>query len=540
MLLELPSDENNTSILQKAETLTERKGLNLAGAKQEVAAGYGFLSWRQLCVHLNIAKEERLDFEHLACLTYVWWDHPSRRELARQMFTADPSLEEKSIYSACVAGNAKLVAQFLDTDPDLLNRRGGYFDWEPLLYACYSRLSLEDRSTSDVIQLLLDRGANPSAHYRWGGIYPFSALTGIFGEGERGPINQPEHPDFRSLAKHLLDAGADVNDSQALYNRMFTPDNIALEMLLSSGLTKDHVCNWWATSNSRLIPNPEKTLDYQLQWAVKSNFIERVNLLLDHGADATQKLRNDGRLTKIARTQGFNDIADALEVHGGKPYKLNKLEQFVNLCLTAEERSARRMLEETPSLVNRVNKRTPDVMNNAAALGNLEAIELMIDLGFSLHGNSLDTPLHHAAHNGHLQLVKRLLDLGANLQQRDAFFFSTPVGWAQAGSRDEVVEYLTQLDISFFDVVGLGDAERLATFLDTYPHAISTQLRDTVEEELKQHANAWQTPLAYAAMRGLPDMVTLLLERGSDPNISNDEGVPLKKLCDEDIQNLLP
>ena len=539
MRLELPSDESHESILEKAEALTER-GLDLIAAKQEIADGYGFLSWRQLELHLDIAKDERVDFEHLACLTYVWWDHPSRREKARQMFTDDPSLEHRSIYSACTTGNVKLVEEFLDVEPALLNQRGGYFDWEPLLYACYSRLNLDDRSTADVILMLLDRGADPNAHYRWGGIYTFSALTGVFGEGERGPINQPEHPDFQTLTRQLLDSGADVNDSQALYNRMFTPDDTALQILINYGLTKDHVCNWWATSNGQLITNPEKTLDYQLQWAVKSNFIERVNLLLEHGADATQKLPNYGRLTKIARTRGFNEIADELEHHGGKPYKLKKVERFLNHCLSGESQQAHAMLEESPNLIERANKKRPDAMAGAADLGNTDAIELMIELGFSVHGNSFDTPLHHAAHNGHLELVKRLLARGAGLQQRDAFYFSTPVGWAQAGSKVEVVKYLSGLDISLFDLIQIGDKDRVEAYLDANPNAISISLGDTVEGELKQHDNAWQTPLGFAALRGITEMVQLLLKRGAEPHIEDREGVPLRELCNDGVRELLP
>ena len=538
MLRELPSDETHQSILKTAEVLAET-GIDLDVAKQQVAERFGFTSWRQLDIHLDIRREQRVDFEHLACVTYVWWDHPSRREQARGMFGADPSLEHQSIYSACTTGNAKLVEEFLDADPELIDRRGGYFDWEPLLYACYARLNLPDRSTSDVIQLLLHRGANPNAHYRWGGIYTFSALTGVFGEGERGPINQPEHPDFRALAKLLLDSGADPNDSQALYNRMFRPDNTTLQILLNYGLTKDHICNWWASSDGRLIPNPEKTLDYQLQWAVKNNFIDRVDLLLANGADAAQKLRNDGRLTKIARTRGFNDVADALERHGGKPYKLNKLERFLNHCLNAEERNARNMLEESPNLIKRANKQRPDVMKDAASLGNMDAIELMIELGFSVHGNSFDSPLHHAAHNGHLALVQRLLEHGAKLQQRDTFYFSTPLGWAQAGSKEDIVDYLKQLEVSFFDLIGTVDIERVEMFLDSNPHAISITLRDTVEDELMQHPNAWQTPLAYAAVRGITEMVKLLLNRGADPTIKNTDGVPLHEICNEKVKSLL-
>ena len=61
-------------------------------------------------------------------------------------------------------------------------------------------------------------------------------LTGAFGEGELGPVRQPRHPHSLALARLLLSAGADPNDGQALYNRMFEPGNDHLELLLEFGL----------------------------------------------------------------------------------------------------------------------------------------------------------------------------------------------------------------------------------------------------------------------------------------------------------------
>ncbi len=535
---ELPHTTSLEVILQAAQEQTNAD-TTLTEAKQRIAESYGFLTWRQLEVHLHIGHEERETFEHLACLAYVWWDHPKRREQARQMLRANSHLEHESIWAACTAGNVQAVETFLKNEPTLLEARGGYFDWEPLLYACYSRLELPERSTSDVVHLLLDQGANPNAYYRWGGIYVFSALTGVFGEGERGPRNQPIHADCLRLARRLLKAGADANDSQALYNRMFQPDNTTLDMLLEHGLTSKHYCNWYETVNGELKPNSEKTLDYQLQWAVKSNFIDRVKLLLAHGADATQKLRNDGRLTKIARVRGFNEVADALERHGGQPYRLDRVEQFLNYCANAQSDQARDMLARSPHLIEQANKNHPNTMNQLADLGHIEAIQLMIDLGFNVEGDAPETPLHHAAHHGHLELVQQLLSRGASLHRRDPFYCATPLRWAQVGDRTNVVKYLAQLDLGLFDLIDIGDVERVEKYLDSNPEALNAPLRDSVVEPLKEHSSAWQTPLAYAALQGNTSIVNMLLARGANSMLQNDEGTPLQDLCNDEVRTLL-
>ena len=232
-----------------------RAPLSDADAKLVTARTYGFSTWRQLEVFVTHSGAGS-DFQQLACLNYFDSDRPANRERARAMIDADPALGTRDIWSAACVGDARAVADFLDADAVLVNTRGGYFDWEPLLYACYSRLDLEGRSTLAVARLLIERGADPNAHYMWGGQYRFTALTGAFGEGEMGPVNQPEHEDCDALATLLLDAGADPNDSQALYNTMFTPGSKCLEMLLEYGLSGANTgttgCwnkteNWWTT-----------------------------------------------------------------------------------------------------------------------------------------------------------------------------------------------------------------------------------------------------------------------------------------------------
>ena len=52
-----------------------------------------------------------------------------------------------------------------------------------------------------------------------------------------GIVSQPPHAHSWALVTLLLDAGADPNDAQGLYNTMFRPENRWLKLLLERGLT---------------------------------------------------------------------------------------------------------------------------------------------------------------------------------------------------------------------------------------------------------------------------------------------------------------
>jgi hypothetical protein len=93
------------------------------------------------------------------------------RAAARFTLADEPDLAGTNIYTAAAAGDVATVGAMLHRDRALLNRKGGPFNWEPLLYACYSRVPPEDggRSTLEVARLLLSRGADPNAGFLFEG-----------------------------------------------------------------------------------------------------------------------------------------------------------------------------------------------------------------------------------------------------------------------------------------------------------------------------------------------------------------------------------
>lgn len=70
-----------------------------------------------------------------------------------------------------------------------------------------------------------------------------------------------EHPGLVRVDLHLLDAGADPNDGQTLYNRHFRSGDEHLRLLLSYGLGSDRGGPWYARFGDRLIRPAQLLVD---------------------------------------------------------------------------------------------------------------------------------------------------------------------------------------------------------------------------------------------------------------------------------------
>ena len=504
-----------------------------AEARHAIATEYGFGSWRQLEAYAT-HPGDNADFLLLSCLTFFQTDRPDNRARARRMLEADSGLGTGDIWHAACVGDVAAVARFLDGEPSLVDQRGGYFDWEPLLYACYSRLDLDGHSTLGVAGLLIERGADPDSHYMWGGQYRFSALTGAFGEGEMGPVNQPLHEHCLALAGLLLDAGADPNDGQALYNTMFTPGQECLAMLLDHGLNRDHRNNWrWADKDGVYTDNPDRTLDYQLNWAIQKHHVERARLLIDHGADVTGRTQNGKTLYEAAVRAGHPDLARYLAERGAEAAELDVSARLIGACQAGDSDTARQLVKDNPGLIERVQQAEADLVVDAAGTNRLAAVRLMAELGFDLGRVGDVAPLHQAAFQGHRNMVELLLEKGASLGVRDNYHAATPLQWAVTAGSSEVADYLKSLPIGVFDAVVAGDIDRLGSLLDDD----SSLLDSTIGAERggdAVHEADWQTPLAFAVLRKQVAAVRLLLDRGARVDIVDGDGRSLVDIARDD------
>lgn len=445
-----------------------RGEFSLADAQLVVARTFGFASWARLKQHLAVVEDFAFDplqpagesdaptaetLIRLACLTYGSWDKSWIAD-ARRMLQDHPELAQADMYAAAAAGDVAAIRALLARNPALANARGGPFAWPPLLYACYSRLEdVEERySTLTAARLLLEGGADPNAGFLWrGNVPPFTALTAAFGEGEDSS-HQPPHPNRDALAHLLLQAGADPNDGQTLYNCHFRRSDHHFELLFPYGLGTDRNGPWYRRLGDRL-QSPARLLVEELWAAARQGNFGRVELLVTHGAGVNTPGQRDGRTPyESALLTGNYEIAEYLEQHGARRVVLSAEDAFSVACVAGRRDDALAILREHPKLLEQLGTGGRcELLHRAVESGRTAGIRLMAELGFELTSTTKHqnvgmfravTPLHNAAWMGNLEMVKLLVELGADPNARDSSYNATPLGWATHNEQPQVVEYL--------------------------------------------------------------------------------------------------
>ncbi|MEJ7583645.1 MAG: ankyrin repeat domain-containing protein, partial [Acidimicrobiales bacterium] len=295
-------------------------------------------------------------------------------------------------------------------------------------------------------RLLLDQGADPNAGYLWEGLpSPFTALTGVFGRGEQGA---PPHHQEMALARLLLEAGAEANDSQTIYNRglgdLATDDTGFLELLLDFGLGRGDGGPW-----RRLLGpahhSPGDLVAEALQHAAEAGLIERARLLLARGADPNRPGLHPGFAGRHpyegAVLHGNLEMAELLGAAGADTSTVDSLTRFVGACLSGDGDAVDAALAADATLLDRALEGRADLVARAAELGRPGAVRLLSELGFDVNARRRTTALHEAALRGDLDVVEVLMALGGDPSIVDTEFESPPRGWAAHTRQVAVVEY---------------------------------------------------------------------------------------------------
>ena len=103
---------------------------------------------------------------------------------------------------------------------------------------------------------------------------------------------------------------------------------------------------------------------------------------------------------------------------------------FVAACLAGDV-DAVRSLGREEDMRHAAREQHPDLVAAAAAMGHWDVVEVLLDLGWPVDGESAPTALHHAAGSGAASAVRLLLAHGADPERRDPAWNATPKGWAE-------------------------------------------------------------------------------------------------------------
>lgn len=441
--------------LADAELATSDTEYPLTRAQSVTARRYGFVSWPRLVRHVEAIRarfweyhEPATDasaagrFLRLACLNYAA-DDPARPAQAMAVLSDNPALPGTDLAVAAVVGDVTAVRAALSRNPSAASEPTGPFGWSPLMYLAYGRVPTDLANTVGAATLVLDAGADVNDGRFFDGLpIPFTVLTGVFGGGENA---QPPHHHTTALARLLLEHGAEPNDAQTLYNRMFTTADDFLEVLFEFGLgTGDG--GPWRRAVPDLLPSPTDALRDLLGWAVNHDQVDRVELLARHGVDVVSPLGTGRTPIEVAVGNGHARLAARLAELGAAVPVLDPTEAFVAAVMSGDVAAAR---ATTGEVIATVRRDRPELVVWAAGHGRVEAVDLLVEAGFDIDalGRSdlpvsqpWQTALHTAVERDDAAMLTRLLELGADRSVRDSRFDATPAQWAEQLGRDDLAE----------------------------------------------------------------------------------------------------
>jgi ankyrin repeat protein len=310
--------------------------------------------------------------------------------------------------------------------------------------------------------------------------------------------------------KLFLDAGAQPNQSQALYNTMLG-EHLGrwLPLLVQRGLKAGEPANWDLSEK-------EPIFDFLLSQVVMQGRVDLVRFLLEHGADPNAISRYNHRSAHAnAQLSDRADIAELLERHGARIEPLSTEDQFRVACGRHDRTQAAAMLQHHPQLLRDA------ALFRDCAMVDVDTCLWLVQQGFDINARNKDgqTTLHNYALWNNAAAVSTLLRHGADPDLKEFRYQATALGLALHHRHWSVVEVLAPISNDVFDVCRTADSGRLQVLLS----------RDA--SLARQSTPLGNTPLHVVsqARQDDPDMeasiatIELLLRHGADPATRNQQ-----------------
>jgi ankyrin repeat protein len=383
---------------------------------------------------VNEAVDPVVAFIAAACIPIDDSHASGTLDLANKILASHPQIATANIHIAAILGHDREVRRFIELDARNATAKGGPHHWDALTHLSFSKYLRLDPARSagfvSAAQALLDAGASPNTGFYSDAHLPTPTFESVI-YGAAGVAHNPE------LTRLLLERGADPNDDESPYHSPEWFDNRAMEVLVESGkltplsmmtllLRKldwtDYDAVAWLLGRGA---NPNASSHWgnpALHHAlVRDNAFRFFELLLDHGADPSLLGKDRVSAVAFAARMGRADVLDLFE-RRGHAVALKGDDAFLEAGARGDDQRARRILDDSPDIVGRLQAEHPDLLANFAGAGNTSGVRLMLDLGFGVDSRTDHpaargaTALHLAVWRERKSTVDLLIERGAPLE----------------------------------------------------------------------------------------------------------------------------
>lgn len=423
--------------------------LRLHDAQSCIAREQDFASWTDLKQYVEVRMATRSEREprvlRWAQLLYSGdvsgTVNRANPRVALRMLADDPELVAGDAWLACAIGDEAALRQATQSDPTWLNQPGGPLRLPPLVAVAHSGLLRVDEFRERVhrcARLLIADGAdvNQRIFSRWqpGSLekpderYPLSVLYGAAGNNhdlaltamllEAGADPNDGESLYHSLERPaitrlLLQHGARIAESNAIYRSIDLEDDTALRLLLQHG----------GDPNEPARNAPITDWGSPLAWAIYRRRPRHVEALVEAGADISRQTPDGLSLYRLALRFGLSNVAPLLQTQANAA-GISDEERFVAAAASGNEAEARAIQALRPDLPAALSPVQLRLLPDMAAAGAGDAVRTMVSLGWpiAVRGGDWDaSALNHAVFRGDAALTRFLLEHGAEWTERHGF-----------------------------------------------------------------------------------------------------------------------